>query len=95
MRRERDLSLDRRQKRVACAGEGDEEGVALGIDLVAAVRFEGRPQQALMLREHLSIPLPQLLDESRRPLDVGEEEGDRAARKVGHHVIMRAELPAV
>ena len=80
MREQRDLALDGGEQGVACAREGDEERVSLRVDLVAAVSSEGRPQQTLMLAEHLSVAVPQLLDEPRRPLDVREEEGHRAAR---------------
>ena len=34
--------------------------------------------------QHLPVAIPQLLDEPRRALDVREEEGDRAARKIRH-----------
>ena len=72
------------EERLACTRKCDEEGVALGIDFVAAVGGEGGPEQALMLGEHLRIALTKLLEKPRRPLDIGEEERDRAARQVSH-----------
>ncbi len=84
VRRDRELALDSRQECISRTREGDEEGVALGIDLVASVRFECRAQQALVLLEHAAVALPQQLDEPCRPFDVGEEEGDGSARQVGH-----------
>ena len=85
MRGECELALDRREQRVARARESDEERVALGVDLVPAVSLTRCPQQTLMIREHLRITLAKLLDEPRRPLDIGEEEGDGAGRWLGHH----------
>ena len=58
MRRQCELPLDGREQRVSCAREGDEEGVALSVDLVTSVRDECRPQQPLVLREHLAVPRP-------------------------------------
>ena len=55
MRQECDLALDRRKDRVACTRKSDEEGVALGVHLVALVGFEGGPEQALVLLNHLSV----------------------------------------
>ena len=46
---ERELCLDRREQRVARAREGDEERVALGVDLVSAVRVERRTQQSAVI----------------------------------------------
>ena len=37
-----------------------------------------------MLGQHLRIPLPQRLDQARRPLDIAEQERDRPARKPAH-----------
>ena len=45
---------------------------------------KGRPEQTLVLGEHQRVALTELLEQLRRPLDVGEEEGDRAARQVSH-----------
>ena len=82
--RKRELTLHCREEPVSGAGERDEEGVALCVDLVSAVRLEGRPQQALVLVENVAVALPKLFDESRRPFDIREEEGDRAARQIRH-----------
>jgi len=77
---ERELRVDRCEHPVARAREDDEEGVPLRIHLVAAVLAEGVAQYALVLRQDLRVPLAQLLQEARRSLDVGEEEGDCTAR---------------
>ena len=77
---ERKLSFDGSKHRLARAREGDEEGIALRVDLVAAVSRERCAQQPLMLGEHPLVPVAELLHEPRRPLDVREQEGDGAAR---------------
>jgi hypothetical protein len=69
--------------------EGDEEGVALRVDLDAAVAGEGLAQRAPVLRERLRIALcSQLVQELGRALHVGEEEGDRPGREVTPHVVI-------
>ena len=66
--------------------EGEEEGVALRIDLDAAFRGAGLPHELTMLGKHLRIGLgAELVQEPRRAFDVGEEERDRACREVRAH----------
>jgi hypothetical protein len=50
--------------------------------------------QPLLLIEHLRVPLAELLQQPRRPLDVREEKGDRPARKLDHpgHKLMTLSL---
>ena len=84
VREERELALDGREHSLARARERNEERVALRIHLVAVVSVERISQQLPVVRQNCGIPLAQLLDEPRRPLDVGEEEGDCAARHVRH-----------
>ena len=69
---------------VSCAGERDEERIALGVDLGAAVIGECLPEHLAMARQSLRIGIAELLQQPRRPLDVGEEEGDGAGRQLGH-----------
>jgi hypothetical protein len=64
--------------------EGYEEGVALAVDLDAAVLGEGIPQQAAMLGNNGAVALAELFEQPRRALDISEKEGDRSARQVGH-----------
>ena len=54
---EGELPLDRRKNRVARTGERNEEGVALRVNLVAAVLRKRRPEQALVVRQHIGPPL--------------------------------------
>jgi hypothetical protein len=48
------------------------------------VGAERLPQQPLVLGERLAVALTQLALEPSRSLDVSEEEGDCAARKLSH-----------
>ena len=45
---------------------------------------EGSPKEALVIGEHNAVTIAKLLDESSRPLDVGEEKRDRASRYLCH-----------
>jgi hypothetical protein len=70
--------------RVARPGEGDEERIAFGADLATAVLSERRAQQAPMVVEHVGVAVAQPPQQTRRTLDVGEQERDGAARKLRH-----------
>ena len=86
---ERPLRFHRAQHGLVRASKRVEEGVALGVDLVAAVGGEGLPQEPLVLGQNLRPAPTQLPDELRRALDVGEQEGDGARRKLAHALIIR------
>src|SRR5262249_46835997 len=71
-----------------CAGscvsrtrEREEKRVTLRVDLLPARRAERLAQDAALAAEHLGVPVGELLQEGGRALDVGEQEGDRAAWK--------------
>jgi hypothetical protein len=69
-----------------CRGEGIKERVALSVDLDTPMSPEDFPQHPLVLFESLRIPLgAQLVQQPRLPLDIREQEGDRAARKLVMH----------
>ena len=74
---------------VECAGRGrerEEEGVALRVDLDTTLGGARLPDDAPMLCQRLRVGLgAELVQQLRRPLDVGEEEGHRAGRKLGPH----------
>src|SRR2546426_11646429 len=72
------------------AAEGDEERVALGIDLLPAVLVECRAEDPAVLGQHLAVPVTELLEQAGRALDVREEGGDGPAPGVGPP---RASLP--
>src|SRR5712691_9563917 len=66
------------------ATEDHEEGVALGIDLLAVVLREGGTQESSVIGQNSAVPVAQPPEEPRRSLDVAEEEGNGSARKLGH-----------
>src|SRR2546423_15102458 len=86
--RERKLSVPRRSERVARPRKGEEERVALRVDLDAPVSSERRTERASVGCERLGVPVAKLLQLPRRPFDVREEERDGAARKSGHNAMM-------
>ena len=66
--------------------ESDEERVALGVDLDAAVRDERIAKDTPVLRECLGVRVrAERVQQPRRALDVGEEERDGSAREIGAH----------
>ena len=84
LRGQRALRAHRGGDRVARPHEGDEERVALGVDLVTVVLVERRPQQALMLGQHLGVAATQPRQQPRRTLDVAEQKRHGATRKLRH-----------
>jgi len=78
------LRGDRRRDRLAGAAEGEEAGVALRVDLLAAGAGDRRPQQRAMVVLDARVAVTEPGEEFGRPLDVREQEGDRADRKLGH-----------
>ena len=90
------LRIHRSRDRVLRAPERDEEGVSLRVDLVAAMRRERLAQDSLVLLEHVPVLAADPLQERGRPLDIGEEERDGAARERGHipkRALARATTP--
>src|SRR6059058_511449 len=71
---DRPLGRHRRQNRVAGAEKGDEERVALRVDLVAPVLLERVAQEPLVFREDAGVPLAELPQEARRSLHVAKDE---------------------
>jgi hypothetical protein len=65
--------------RGAC--ESDEERIALCVYFNAAVARERFSKHAPMLGQHIRVLVPDLLQKPRRPLNVGEEQGDRSRRE--------------
>ncbi len=70
--------------RTARAREGGKDCIPLGVNLLASSLLNSRADQAAALHQDVRIGVPQLLEEARGPLDVGEEEGDRPDRQAGH-----------
>ena len=76
--RQRLLRLHRRCERVLRTRKGDEEGVPLGVDLDSSVVHKCLPQKAPVFSERIRVPVPELLEQPRRPFDVREEKRDSA-----------------
>src|SRR5439155_26227056 len=81
---ERPLAFGGGRESVFRARKSDEEGVALGVDLDAAVAGEGLPEDAPVLRQRVGVGVAELVQQACRALDVGEEEGDGAGRELAH-----------
>ena len=80
-RRERLGHRRGRGERPGARREGEEEGVALRVDLDPALGGARLADHAAVLGERLRVRLgAELVQQLRRALDVGEEEGDGAAR---------------
>jgi hypothetical protein len=69
---------DGRRDRLARICEGDEERIPFRPALDAGVLGDRGAHRLAMQLQHGWILLLERLDEACRPLDVGEEEGDRA-----------------
>ena len=78
--------LQRAQDGLLGARERHEEGIALGVNLVAGLTGDGRADQAPVIGQNLRVALPQRLHQAGRALDVAEQEGDCPARKFGHRM---------
>ncbi len=81
---ERGLAFCSRGHGVGRAREGYEERIALGVDLDAVVPRERVAEHPAVLGEDVRVAVTDLLEQARRPFDVGEEERDRPARKLPH-----------
>ena len=84
------LSLSGGGHRVRGRTEDREERVALGSDLYAVMGRQGSANKRIVALEHRAILRTQSLEQPRRAFDVGEQEGDRAGRKVVAHDCMMA-----
>jgi hypothetical protein len=60
--------------------KSEEKGISLGIDFVPLKLLESRAQHLSALSQHTAISLPYLLQQERRPLDIGKEQRDRSRR---------------
>jgi len=84
----RELALDfgRGRDRRGCAREGHEERIALRVHLDAAVPGAALADDAPVLEERVRVRLrPELVQQPRRALDVGEQEGHGSRREVAPH----------
>ncbi len=84
--RDRSLRVDAGQQRRPRGREGDEQAVARGVDVAAAVRRDGFADEPMVVGQQGGVRVAELLEEARRPIDVREEQADRPGRqRVGHH----------
>ena len=83
--RKRELRVRGGRHGIGRTRKGDEESVALRVDLDALVPPPGLPQRPAVLGKHVRIPVAQLPEEPRRPLDIREEERHRPGREFGLH----------
>jgi hypothetical protein len=76
----------RGRQRAWCRWEGDEEGVALRVDLDPALRGDRVADHAPVLCQRLRVRLgAELVQQLRRALHVREEEAHRSPRKIRSH----------
>jgi hypothetical protein len=82
---ERPLRVSGRLERGRSRRERDEEAVAGSVDLEPVVGLDRLADRAVVSGAKLLVGgLADALEQFRRPLDVGEEERDRAGRKLAH-----------
>ena len=82
--REPDLRVGRSRDRAGRIGEGHEEAIALRVDDAAAVLVARLAHEPPVLRQNLCVAAAELVQQARRPLDVGKEKGDCAGREFAH-----------
>ena len=70
------LRLCRSCQRIGGTGEGNEERVALSVDLDTVMAGERLPQHDSMLGQRIGVRGAELMEKPRRTLDVGEQERD-------------------
>src|SRR5262249_53129567 len=88
---QRTLRVDRGRDRIARPREREEERVALRVHLRAAAVAEGLAHEPPVVARDLPVALvPELLQETRRALDVGEHEGDGPAGQLRHRAYATA-----
>ena len=83
--RERELRVRGGHHCIGCARKGDEERIALCVDLDPLVPPPRLPQRTAVLGKHTRIPVAQLPEQARRPFYVGEEERHRPGRELRPH----------
>ena len=85
----------RRRERTGSGRKREEEGIPLSVDLDPALCGAGLADDPPVFGERLRIGLgTELVQQTSRPLDVREKEGDGAGRKIGPHsgIMRQSEL---
>src|SRR6266851_9570283 len=73
-----------RREGIGGTSKGDEEGIALRVDLVPVILVERRAQQVPRLHQQAGVAVAHLLEEVRGSLDIAEEQRDRSRRELTH-----------
>src|SRR5205814_6046184 len=84
LRLERALDRDGGVERLRRTPEDREKLVGPRVDLVAARSADARPNGCPHIAEETGVVIAEPLQDSRRPLDVGQEESHRPARERPH-----------
>ena len=79
------LGVHGRGSRVRRPRERHEERVTLRIDLDTVVGRTGRAHDPAMIVERIAVPVAELVQQPRRPLDVREEERHHSTRELAWH----------
>ena len=66
------------------ASEGEEKGVPLRINFIPMILLESGALHLPALSQHTAILLTYVLQQERRPLDIGEEQRDRSRWYIKH-----------
>jgi hypothetical protein len=64
--------------RITRSCEGEEERIALSVDLATARAAEMLAEEPARIVQHLAVPVAEVAHQLRRSFDVGEQEGHRA-----------------
>jgi hypothetical protein len=98
VRIERHLGCHGRFDRLIGIRERYEESIAFGVNDHTSVRGPDGPQQPIVLGQNIPVEIPDLVQQPRGALDVGEQQCHRALRQTPmlHHSNHRteAEVPA-
>ncbi len=78
------LRVEGRAERLVGVVKHRAEGIADDLEHLPAVRIDCTLQQHVMPRERNGCSLRMLLDQARRALDIGEQEGDDAIGQAAH-----------
>src|SRR5688572_17561000 len=84
MRRQGPLGGDDRGDGVGGSGEDDKKGVTGSADLAAAGVLEGGAQVAVVLSEDARVAVTEVLKETCRTFDIGEQQCDGPRWEIGH-----------
>ena len=78
------LGVDSRGHRVPSLHEDERQLVAVAVDLASAAALGRLSDEEPVLGQGARVEVAEPVDEPRRALDVGEEQGDRSEREVAH-----------